>query len=314
MRKLLFTFVFSAFFIALYGQQGVQYTSFMFNKLGFNPAYAGSHDCPCLSGIHRSQWIAFEGAPTSQTVNFHMPMFAKRVGMGLSLQHDQIGPTDSYWASLGYAYRIPFKKGKLSVGLQASMRSYSVDLTDARTIQGNDNAVMNGTANKVLPNFGAGLYWLSEKFYAGVSLPYIVGNDLGVLKQLASNSDFGREERHWYAMAGFKVNASKKLAIKPAAMFKYVEDAPADLDLHTSLIFYETFGIGATYRLGGFDFSGGDSFDIIAHLNLGKFTIGGAYDVSLSDVREYSSGTFEVFLEYCMKNNDDKLTNPRFFF
>lgn len=313
MRRLLFTILTITLCTAAYAQQGVQYTAFMFNKLAFNPAYAGSHECPCLTAIHRSQWIAFPGSPNSQTANFHTPFLNNRVGFGLSLQRDQIGPTNSYWGSMSYAYRMNFKKkGTLSIGLSASMRSYNVDFTNSRAINPNDVAIMNGQYNKILPNLGAGIYYLHDKFYAGISVPYVIGNDL-TFSQITNNSDFGVEEPHWYAMAGLKLG-NDKVAFKPAAMIKYVEDAPLDLDLNVTAVFFNTIGIGGTYRLGGFDFSGGDSFDALLHLNFNKFKIGATYDMSLSEVREFSSGTFEVFLEYCMKGNDKKLTNPRFFF
>ena len=78
-------------FIGGYAQQEAQYTQFMYNKLALNPAYAGSSDTPCISCIHRSQWIGFEGAPSSQVLNFHMPVLGNRVGLGASLAHDKIG-------------------------------------------------------------------------------------------------------------------------------------------------------------------------------------------------------------------------------
>lgn len=312
MRKLLLTVLTIASFTFAHAQQGVQYTAFMFNKLAFNPAYAGSHECPCVSAIHRSQWIAFPGAPNSQSANFHRPFLNNRVGFGLNLQRDQIGPTNSYWANMSYAYRVPLKKGKLSIGLSASMRSYNVDFTESTAINPNDVAVMNGNYNKILPNLGAGIYYLHDKFYAGLSVPYVVKNDLS-FSQIVGNSDFAIEEPHYYGMFGLKLG-NEKIAVKPAAMIKYVNDAPLDLDLHASVIFYNTVGVGGTYRVGGFDFSGGDSFDMLLHLNFNKFKIGGSYDISLSEVREFSSGTFEIFLEYCLKQSDNKLTNPRFFF
>lgn len=297
----------------LFAQQGIQYTNFMFNKLAFNPAYAGSHEVPCLSAIHRSQWIGFEGAPVSQAANFHMPLFGKKVGLGVSIQRDAIGPTESYWANLAYAYRMDIAGGKFSIGLQASMRSYMLDLTDAEAVEGLDPALMTGNTNKVLPNFGAGVYFLHKKYYAGVSIPHIVRNDLS-FGEFNGNSDFGREEPTMYGMAGVRIPISKKIAFKPAILTKYTANAPFDMDINATFVFNNVFGIGGTYRLGGFDFSAGDSFDALMHVNFGKFKIGTAYDLSLSRVREFHDGTFEIFIEYCMKSKGDMLTNPRFFF
>ena len=313
MRKILFTILTVAICTIANAQQGVQYTAFMFNKLAFNPAYAGSQGHPCISAIHRSQWIAFPGAPNSQSVNFNMPFLNDRVGFGVSLQRDQIGPTNSYWANMSYAYRVKFKeKGTLSIGLSASMRSYNLDLTNSTAISPNDVRIVNGNFNKIFPNLGLGAYYLHEKFYLGVSVAYILRNDLS-FAQIAGNSDFTTEEPHWYTMAGLKLG-NDKVAFKPSAFIKYVDNSPLDLDVNATVVFFNTIGIGGTYRLGGFDFSNGDSFDVLMYLNFNKFRIGASYDMSLSEVRDFSSGTFEVFLEHCIKGNDQKLTNPRFFF
>ncbi|HHM21542.1 MAG TPA: type IX secretion system membrane protein PorP/SprF, partial [Bacteroidetes bacterium] len=192
--SILFSFLFVPF---LFAQQGVQYTQFMFNKLGFNPAYAGSHEVPCLSVIHRSQWVGFEGAPVSQALNFHAPLFARKVGMGLSVQHDKIGPTDSYWLNLSYAYRMQLGESALSFGLQGTMRSYQVDFSETDAVVANDPAVMEGSARKMLPNFGVGIYYLGPRFFAGLSMPYILNGDISLYETtLAANQDFSVEERH----------------------------------------------------------------------------------------------------------------------
>ena len=298
---------------AIYAQQGVQYTAFMFNKLAFNPAYAGSQGHPCLSAIHRSQWIAFPGAPNSQSANFHTPLLGNRVGLGVSLQRDQIGPTNSYQASMAYAYRLDFKKkGTLSVGLSASVRNYNVDFTNSTLIEPGDPTALTGNFNKVLPNMGVGVYYLHDRFYAGVSVPKLVNNDLS-FSQIVNNSDFGVEESHWFMMAGAKFGTDK-IAFKPAAMLRYVKDAPASMDVNFTAVFYNTVGVGATYRFGGFGYSLGESVDALLYVNFNKFKIGSSYDMSLSEVRDFSSGTFEVFLEYCMPKSNNKVTNPRFFF
>lgn len=303
------------FSVCAEAQQGVQYTQFMFNKLGFNPAYAGSQEVPCLSCIHRSQWVGFEGAPTSQAFNFHAPLFGKKVGLGLSLQRDKIGPTTSYWINLAYAYRMDIGPGKLSIGLQGSMRSYQIDFDDTEAVIKNDLAVQEGYAQKELPNFGMGIYYLSDFFYAGYSIPYILSGDISLYEAIANNSDFAVEEAHHYFMAGLRVDLGEKVKYKPGALVKHTKGTPFDLDLNSTFVFLDRFGVGVTYRLGGIRNSIGESFDFLAFFQTESgFRIGLAYDYSLSEVRTHQSGTFEIMLEKCLKGKTDRLTNPRFFF
>ncbi|MCB0519226.1 MAG: type IX secretion system membrane protein PorP/SprF [Lewinellaceae bacterium] len=299
-----------------YSQQGVHYTQFMFNKLAFNPAYAGSHEVPCISAIHRSQWVGFDGAPVSQAFNFHTPLFAKRVGMGVSIQHDKIGPTNSFWLNLSYAYRIKIEKSTLSIGLQGSMRSYNVDFSKTESIIQNDVAVLEGNARRILPNFGAGVYYLSDLFYAGISAPYIFNNDISLYETaIVDNTDIALEKAHFYAMAGLRVDMGQKVKFKPAMLYKQVKNAPVDLEINGTFVFADRLGVGATYRMGGIRNSVGESVDFLLYMQFeGGFKIGAAYDLSLSAVRQYQSGSFEIMVEKCLKTKDDRLTNPRFFF
>ncbi len=51
---------------ALFGQQDPQFTQFMYNKLGYNPGYAGSGDGTSVTALIRRQWMGLEGAPGAQ--------------------------------------------------------------------------------------------------------------------------------------------------------------------------------------------------------------------------------------------------------
>ena len=162
-----------------FGQQDPMFTKYMFNSLVFNPAYAGSWDHMTVGLIHRTQWVEIEGAPTTQSLTLHTPLKNERVGVGLSILNDKIGPTQSTGINLAYAYKIPMGKMMLSIGLQAGIESYDSDwnqllLEDG---QGVDEAfALQGT--KFLPNFGAGAYLYGKKFYIGFSSPQLVEYDL----------------------------------------------------------------------------------------------------------------------------------------
>jgi len=152
----------------LFAQQDAMFTKYMFNSLTFNPAYAGSKDHLAMNLIHRTQWWGIEGAPQTQSLIIHTPMPNERVGVGLSLVNDEIGPTNSIRANLSYAYRIPMGKGKLSIGLQGGVMHWRADFNKLSLEQGGgDEAFEEMTPSKLLPNFGAGIYYYTPKFYVG---------------------------------------------------------------------------------------------------------------------------------------------------
>ncbi len=313
MRKLFLAILLLGAYFVTKAQQDAQYTQFMFNKLTLNPAYAGSAGFPCISCLHRSQWVGFDGAPLSQSVNFHMPFLSNRVGFGVSLNHDRIGPTDSWRGSLVYAYRMQLnKKNNISFGFNGTMRSYTVAYDEITAIHSGDREVPMMSETKYLPNVGVGLYYESTNYYIGVSVPSILQGNLEFEDD--GNSDLSTEAMHAYLMAGVVIPFSKTVKLKPAILIKYVTDAPFDMDINASFIFFDRFWTGLSYRMGGVNNSFGESLSLIMMYEFKKaFKIGLAYDFSLSNIRREHSGTYEVTLGYCFKPNDEGLTNPRFF-
>jgi len=316
MKKILF--VLSLVFVAVlgYGQQERQYTQFMYNKLSFNPGYAGSFDAASLTGIYRNQWIGLDGAPKSVTVSFDAPLKNDRVGVGLNLHTNKIGITNTVTADGSYAYRIKMGTGSLGIGVMASIRYFRNDYSDSRLIAtqdiGTDGGIPTEQTSKYLPNFGAGLFYSTEKFYAGVSVPRLLNNNIDFS---SLNPKVGREFRHVYAMTGVLLKMSEKIQLQPQVLFKFVSNAPLDADLNLNLIFDKRFTIGATYRLGGDDDSAGESIDLIASAYLTQnLMLGFSYDITMSGLKQANNGSIEAILKYNFGSNmPEDIINPRFF-
>lgn len=301
--------------INIQAQQEAQYTQFMFNKLAFNPAYAGNAGFPCFSVLHRSQWAGLEGAPRSQVLNFHMPFKNEPVGIGMTILHDKVGPANQWSYQLKYSYGIPLAKGKLSIGLQGSMKRHRVDFSSTNAIQSGDGLLLENPASKIFPNFGVGFYFQNDKYFLGASLPNILGADLSFYEGIETRKDFSRETPHYYFMGGLILESGSYTKFKPSMLIKYTQHAPVSIDLNTMVIFFDKFWLGMTYRMGGDkSASMGESLDAIVQVQLSKSVRAGiSYDYSLSKIRHYNSGTYEIVLDYCIRKNDQVMTNPRFF-
>ena len=129
--------------------------------------------------IHRTQWTGIDGAPSTQSLIIHTPLPNERVGVGLSLINDEIGPVNSIRANLSYAYRIPVGKGRLSIGLQGGIMNWRADFNKLNLEQtGGDEAFEELTPSHLLPNFGAGIYYFTSKFYVGFASPQLIEYDL----------------------------------------------------------------------------------------------------------------------------------------
>jgi len=317
MKKLKKFLLFVALFltISLQAQQEAQYTQFMFNKLAFNPAYAGNAGFPAFSVLHRSQWAGLEGAPLSQVINFHAPLKNDRVGIGMSILHDKIGPANNWSYELKYSYGIPVANGKLSFGLQGSLRRFHVDWKSTNAIQSGDNLLLDDPASKIFPNFGMGFYFQNKKFFLGASIPNMLKSDLSFYEGTDNHADFSQTTRHYYFNGGFILNNGKNTRFKTAVLVKYTRNAPVTIDLNTMVIFFDKLWLGTTYRMGGDKGASiGESLDAIVQFQLNKsIRAGVSYDFSLSKIRHYNSGTYEIVLDYTIKKSDEVMTNPRFF-
>lgn len=312
MKKIILLLFIPVFFSRVSAQQDHQYTQFMYNKLPNNPAYAGSRGVPSMTAIFRSQWVGFEGAPQSFLASIHSPFLSKRVGVGVTVSHQKSGLQRDFFGSLAYSYNlVALKSMSLRVGVMGSVRSFAIDFTKAQPGQPGDPSLDNQQVNQILGNVGAGLYaTFNDRFYVGVSAPRIYQNKLGINPN--ANVTLARESRHYYAMAGLILPVGDDINLMPACLVKYVENAPLDADINLNLDVRQKFTAGLSYRIGGD--GPGDSVDLLAFWQASpQMGIGVAYDFSLSALKDYTAGSFEVLFQADLKKRKRNMSNPRFF-
>lgn len=316
----------------IHGQQDAMFTKYMFNSLNFNPGYAGSKEYLSMVGLYRDQWLGLEGAPTTQTLSIHTP-FKERVGLGLNISNDKIGVTGSTIGSLSYAYRIPFGKGIVSLGLQASFMNYrtNFDELDYKDPRSNDLSFKDDI-NLWAPNFGTGVYYYSDKFYVGFSVPHLIKTDLR--EESVSTTRWAQLYRHYYFTTGVAIPIrGESLVFKPSLLIKSVGlfgdftsnsnnrnpvGAPTEFDLDLSLLFYQSLWVGASFRSSFEAFIGRtstvDSADLWAMMYLRKgIRVGLAYDFTLTELRNHNTGSFEIMLGYDMFFKENRIVTPRYF-
>lgn len=303
-------------FASLKAQQDPQYTQFMFNKLAFNPAYAGSTNGTCITGLYRNQWVNYDGHPVTQVLSLHTRLKNDRVGLGIAMVRDRIGPSSSVNVQLHYAYRFQLGAGEMALGLMGNIRDYKLDFSRETLNQNFDLLIDSPERNKTLFNAGIGAYYEQQNFYAGLSVPRLIKNDISLLPDgVESNMVQAREETHAFLMAGAILPITEKIKFKPAALLKYAVDSPFSLDIHAGLIFHDLVHTGLTYRTGQSSLQDlGESIDLVMQIYLNdSFVVGGAFDFTLSELADYNAGSFEILLKYCHQRARDKVTNPRFF-
>lgn len=283
-----------------YAQQESQYTQYMYNPILINPAYAGSRGVPSIFGLHRSQWVGLDGAPKTSALSFHMPFESKKVGLGASIYHETIGPQTTNTVMIDFSYTLHFNNdSKLAFGLKGTGGFYNFDWNKIHISDPNDPWRINGKNNIFSPNVGVGVYWYTDNYYLGVSVP-----------NLLTSRTFSRNAnniQHYYLIAGYVFDLSESVKFKPAALSKVVKGSPLQVDLSANFMFNDKFVLGAAYR-----WSAAVSLMAGFQVNQNWF-IGYAYDWETTDLRRYNSGSHEIFLRYEFMRDLRRVISPRFF-
>ncbi len=214
-----------------FAQQDPLYTQYMFNTLSYNPAYAGTRGMASIMALSRHQWVGFEGAPRTQTLTGHLP-FANNTGLGLSIIHDQLEPTTQTGVYVDYAYRLKLGEGKtLSLGLKGGFNYFNLDIAQLLQSAPNDPALDVTSNTKFLPNFGFGLFFYTNRYFIGASIPKLLENKL-VNGDIAVLGQAGAEARHYFLTGGYVFDLSSEVKCKPTVLARLTHAAPLSVDLH----------------------------------------------------------------------------------
>lgn len=285
-------------------QQLPQFTQYMYNTISINPAYAGSREALSVVGLHRSQWVGFQGGPITQTLSIHTPLRNDKIGLGLSFIQDELGSENFTYLYGDFSYSIPTgRTGKFSFGLKGGFTQYSLD-SDFRESESLDPTIF-GIENRWSPNMGLGLYWSNNKLYAGLSAPRILNTNNNV------NDGFEAIDRiSYYFTTGYVFDLSKSIKFKPAGLIKATNGAPLSFDLTGNFLFKEKLWLGGSYRINeqAATIGGLADFQISRQLRIGY-----AYEKPISDITSYTTGSHEILLMYEFKFLNSKLKSPRYF-
>lgn len=296
---MVFTLLFTS---VVYGQQDPHYTQYMYNQNILNPAVAGSGSDLSIALLGRTQWVGLDGAPDTQTLNISGKII-NNLGAAISVIHDQIGPVEETNLALDLSYAIPVSRtGKLAVGVKGTYNTLSFGITNP--LQAND-AQLENLPKQSYPNVGAGIYYYTNKFYAGFSVPNLLENyTYGVSSQVIQDVS---DKMHFFGTLGYVFDISDNLKFKPSTMIKMVQGAPISFDLNGSFFINDMFEIGLSWREG-------DSIDALIGVQVAPtIRVGYAYDHTITNLGDHNSGSHEIMLLFDLDFTKKRIKSPRFF-
>lgn len=305
---ILITVIFSS--IGAKAQYDAMFTQYMFNEMYINPAYAGSKDAMAINLSHRQQWVNFPGRPITTSFTLHGPLANNKMGLGLSVLNEQIGKLSRNLVYLNYAYRVKAgDNGHLSFGLMAGIHNQVNKLSELKSTETGDIQISQNTPSLIAPQFGAGIYYYTNKFYAGISIPRMI-DDSYLFSQtgdVIKSTKFDVNKFHYYFTIGNVFEVNDDLKIKPQAMIKMVQNAPLQFDLNVNCLIKNKIWAGIGYR------SGSDISVLLGVQVNPQLLINYSYDYSLTKIQKYSQGSHEITIGYLFSYKQGKVATPRYF-
>jgi len=292
-------------------QQDPQYTQYMYNTQVVNPAYAGNRDVLSFGLLYRTQWVGLTGAPKTATLTADTPIGSlENMGLGLTIVRDEIGPAIETNVTADYSYSIhPSSNTELSFGLKAGLDILDVDFSKLNIADPGD-VFESRIDNKIEPQIGAGIYFNTDKFYTGLSVPNFLTTkhfDESDIEDPAAEATTAADRLHYFFIAGYVFDLSDNLKFKPATFVKAVSGSPLQIDLSANFLIAEKFTAGVAYRL-----------DAAMSAMLGfqatdQIFMGFGYVFNTNDIQTYNDGSYEFMLRFDVFSKPERVLTPRFF-
>ena len=298
-----------------------QYTHFMFNRLSYNPAYAGSSGNISATILYRSQWMGLQlqaptptgeagSKPTNLLFNFDLPVSWLHGGLGGSFTSEKVGYHDNSTFAIDYAFRIFWGPGTLAAGIEADLQNYkfktsslfgtndmSGDPTNP-TSSANDPLVSQEDVSDFLIDVSTGLYYqVPGVYYVSLAAKNLLGSK-------SENLNI-QNTRTFYLMGGYEYTFpyNPSLKLKPSALLKTANFSIFQADFACLLDYENIFWGGLGYRLG-------DAVTFLAGVNFLKIMqVGVAYDLTTSKLgfaNGRSFGSIEIYLNAAFQFSTSK--------
>ncbi len=303
MKKIIISLALSLVAAVTVAQQDAQISMNQFNKIAINPGSVGFGKALCATIIGRQQWAGFDGAPQTGLVSVDYGRIFHG-GIGLTVDHDQIGMTKNTKAKLAYSYHQMLNIGYLGIGVDAGMIQSSLDgnFIAPDGTQNDQHIPWNGSSITTY-DVGFGLYYeIPKMLKVGISALHLPGQAQADKENVAGSEVSLNVARHYYVFTEYTVRVNPSFEVVPAVYAKTVL-ASTQLDISTLAWWkpnnkYKLF-IGGSYRLQDAIIAmGGVQWTIDRRM---ATQFGYAYDINMSDLSDYNNGSHELMLKFCYK-------------
>jgi type IX secretion system PorP/SprF family membrane protein len=290
MKRLIYIVALLYIGLGAMAQQSPHYTQYMFNDFVINPAIAGVFDYYQIRTNHRFQWAGITDPPLTNSLSIYGPHAKLPMGFGGYIYNDATGPTSRTGITGAYAYNVEINKDiRISGGLSMGLQQYKLDGTQLTAKDLTDLKIQPVVFSTYIPDASIGFYAYADEWYAGLSIAQLFNNNLKIFEE---KSGLNKLKSHFYLTGGYKYKIDRDFTVEPSVIIKGTAPKVFQFDISSRVIYQEMVWGGLSYRLK-------DAISVlVGYIHDEKFYFGYAYDIGVSDLRKYNSGTHEIMIGY----------------
>lgn len=305
MKKILKSLIFLLIPLSLAGQLTPVTDQYILNPMTINPSYAGSRGSLNIAAFYRRQWVGITGAPQTMTLTVDAPILSSKLGLGLLVVNDKIGVTKQTQFMSAYAYKISIGEGYLSLGLGAGLLTTNTAWSDLTVIDPGDEYYLIDSRVFVVPDFSFGVYFNVKNYFAGFSIPRLLGYKFDFDKNKYS---LKVQPGHYYYVfnTGYMFDLGTRTKFFPSGLISYSPGEKLLYDINAHFSFFDRLWLGASYR------STGSATGLVQFAVNNQLKIAYSYGFDFGKIGTYSSGSHEVMLRYEFSYRVD-VVNPLIF-
>jgi type IX secretion system PorP/SprF family membrane protein len=304
-KKLLSLFILLLIPMSFFGQLTPVSDQYVLNPLTINPAFAGSRGALNIAAFYRRQWIGITGAPETATLTVDAPLLDSKLGLGLMIINDKIGVTKQTAFNTDYSYKISMGEGILSLGLGAGIVTTKTAWSDLVALDPGDESFLSDSRVFIVPDFRFGTYYSYKNYFAGFSIPRLIGYKFDFEKNKYSLSiDPGK---YYYMFnTGYIFQLNSKVKFFPSTLVIYSPGRKILYDINAHFNIVERLWVGASYR------NGRSVEGLFQYQVNNQLRIAYTYDSDLGKSGKYRNGAHEIMLRYEFRYKVD-IVNPLIF-
>ncbi len=287
-------------------QNEMQFSGYANMPIMVNPGAAGKTGNWNAVGAFRKQWVGFDGAPqtTVLSIDGEVAFLKSFHGLGVSVFHDKSGALTTMNINANYSYHIELSKGQIGIGarlgaintaFKVSDLSATVDGAETDYHQSSDMVLEGSDDSSTAFDIGLGAFYQSNESYASLSLLHVN------YPKMTMKSGSEIKVRPLLTLGAGRKLGSGQISIEPRLFFKsdfssWQLEMSGNADIGKRV----TFGIG--YRVQ-------DAIFFLLGINLSNgMYVGYTYDLCVSELHRYNSGSHEVGVSYTFNIDVEKRT------